>query len=168
MGSLGPKGGLARFDIAVCTIEKANGLLNRAMEEGQMESIGIIVIDELHLLGDPSRGYLLELMLTKTRYIAGEKIQIVGMSATLPNLDLIADWLDADLYVTDYRPIPLEEMIKVDNVLYSREFHVIRSLEPLLRQDGDCLIQLCLETVAHGQAVLVFCPTKSWCEKVAE
>lgn len=33
---------------------------------------GIIVVDELHLLGDSHRGYLLELMLTKICYM-GQK-----------------------------------------------------------------------------------------------
>ncbi|CAB4068797.1 POLQ [Lepeophtheirus salmonis] len=171
MGSQGPRGGLARAEIAVCTIEKANSLLNRAMEEGKgLESIGIIVVDELHLVGDSSRGYLLELMLTKIRYIAQNHIQIVGMSATLPNLDLIAEWLDADLYVTHFRPTPLTEMIKVDNVLYSKQFDKIKVLNSLsfIKNDSDYLVQLCLETVVDGHSVLVFCPTKSWCEKVAE
>ena len=31
---------------------------------------GIAVIDELHMVGDPHRGYLLELLLTKIRYMA--------------------------------------------------------------------------------------------------
>lgn len=70
MGAQSPPGGLARTDVAVCTIEKANSLVNRMLEEGTLDALGCIVVDELHLLGDPSRGYLLELLLTKVRYMA--------------------------------------------------------------------------------------------------
>ncbi len=34
--------------------------------------------------------------------------------------------------------------------------------------DSDNLVYLCLETVLAGHSVLVFCPTKNWCEKLAE
>ena len=37
----------------------------RLMVEGDLSSICCVVVDELHLLGDQSRGYLLELLLTK-------------------------------------------------------------------------------------------------------
>ena len=40
----------------------------RLMEEGELHTVGCIVVDELHLLGDPSRGYLLELLLTKVKH----------------------------------------------------------------------------------------------------
>ena len=73
---------------------------------------------EIIVLTQYDRGYLLELTVTKIRYMCQREsdstnVQIVGMSATLPNLKLLADWLDADLYKTDFRPIPLSEHIKV-------------------------------------------------------
>ena len=72
MGSHAPPGGFVSVDIAVCTIEKANSLLNRLLEENKALSfLGIVVVDEMHMIGDSHRGYLLELFLTKIRYIVG-------------------------------------------------------------------------------------------------
>ena len=73
MGSQAPPGGIKRADIAVCTIEKANSIVNRMLEEGTIGDLGIVVVDELHLLGDTSRGYLLELLLTKIRFMSLKK-----------------------------------------------------------------------------------------------
>ena len=86
MGSHAPPGGFVSVDIAVCTIEKANSLLNRLLEENKvLSSLGIVVVDEMHMIGDPHRGYLLELFLTKIRYIAGcdGKTETIGNEGNL-------------------------------------------------------------------------------------
>ena len=99
-----------------------------------------------------------------------EQVQIIGMSATLPNLDLLAKWLKADLYKTDYRPVPLSEHIKINEEIFDSKFKWVRNLNPLVKIPGDCddLVYLCLETVIYGHSVLIFCPTKNWCEKMAK
>ncbi|XP_045469101.1 DNA polymerase theta [Harmonia axyridis] len=174
MGSYNPPGGFQSVHLAVGTIEKCNSLVNRLMEENKLEDIGLVIIDEMHLIGDPHRGYLLELLLTKLKYVMAKntnvQIQIVGMSATLPNLDLLANWLNAELYTTNFRPIPLHEMVYVNKELYNNEFKLLRKLStfPDLVTDTDDILQLCLETIKISSSVLIFCPTKNWCENLAQ
>ncbi|XP_065622903.1 helicase and polymerase-containing protein TEBICHI isoform X1 [Quercus suber] len=178
--------------VAVCTIEKANPLINRLLEEGRLSEIGIIVIDELHMVGDRNRGYLLELMLTKLRYAADEGnsesssgessgmssgkadpahgLQIVGMSATMPNVAAVADWLKAALYQTNFRPVPLEEYIKVGNTIYSKKMDIVRTISKasdLGGKDPDHIVELCNEVVQEGHSVLIFCSSRKGCELTA-
>lgn len=44
MGSSSPTGRFSSLDIAVCTIERANGLINRLIEENKMDLLGKRVI----------------------------------------------------------------------------------------------------------------------------
>ena len=189
MGGHSPSGGFAAVDIAICTIEKANSLVNRLLEEGNMSELGAVVVDELHMIGDSHRGYLLELLLTKLLYVCkssrvskqdcsvstGEVakrngIQIIGMSATLPNLDMLSKWLEGQLYCTDYRPVPLQEMVKVGTTLFDTKFEKIRDLHVHASEsstDEEDIVKLCEETATSGHSVLIFCPTKQWCENLA-
>ncbi|XAR70897.1 DNA-directed DNA polymerase [Bertholletia excelsa] len=178
--------------VAVCTIEKANSLINRLLEEGRLSEVGIIVIDELHMVGDQSRGYLLELLLTKLRYAVDEGnlesssgensgtssgktdpahgLQIVGMTATLPNVTAVADWLQAALYQTDFRPVPLEEYIKVGNTIYNKSMDIVRTVSKaadLGGKDPDHIVELCNEVVQEGNSVLLFCSSRKGCESTA-
>ncbi|KAI8521186.1 hypothetical protein Bbelb_009400 [Branchiostoma belcheri] len=195
MGGQSPAGGFSSVDVAVCTIEKANSLVNRLIEDGKTDQLGIVVVDELHMVGDSHRGYLLELLLTKIRYVTSKSrtdnnkpttnpVQIVGMSATLPNLELLARWLDAELYQTDFRPVPLTECVKVGTTVYNSQMEKVRDFNSVINVRGDedqvvglCyetvseghsvlgdedqVVGLCYETVSDGHSVLVFCPTKN-------
>ncbi|XP_073433090.1 DNA polymerase theta isoform X2 [Dendrobates tinctorius] len=183
MGGSAPAGGFTSLDVAVCTIEKANGLVNRLIEENRIDLLGMMVVDELHMLGDSHRGYLLELLLTKIEYVTRKptariksssdswsEVQIVGMSATLPNLGLLASWLGAELYHTDYRPVPLREQLKIGKTFYDSSMATVREMQPLihLKGDDDHIVSLCYETVLSGHAILIFCPSKNWCEKLSD
>ena len=55
--------------VLLCTIQKANQLINTLVESNQVGRLRSIVIDELHLIGDESRGQILELLLTKLVYM---------------------------------------------------------------------------------------------------
>lgn len=57
-------------------------MINSAIEECSIGDLGVVVLDELHMLDDEHRGYLLELMVTKLLLLQ-QDVQIVGMSATL-------------------------------------------------------------------------------------
>ncbi|XP_008057686.1 DNA polymerase theta, partial [Carlito syrichta] len=184
MGSTSPTGHFSSLDVAVCTIERANGLINRLIEENKMDLLGMVVVDELHMLGDSHRGYLLELLLTKICYITQKSafcqadlasslpnaVQIVGMSATLPNLELVASWLNAAVYHTDFRPVPLLESIKIGNSIYDSSMELVREFQPVLQVKGDedHVVSLCYETICDNHSVLLFCPSKKWCEKLAD
>lgn len=55
-------------------------------------------------------------------------------------------------------------------VIYDKEGKRLRELSQSLMVSGDDdhVLLLCQETVEEGHAVLIFCPTKSWCEKLAQ
>ena len=87
-----------RTRIVVCTIEKADKIINQALQHKRIDDYGVVVIDEVHLIGDPSRGARLEMLITKLmvarHHIARNKndvdncLQLVAMSATLPRDNL--------------------------------------------------------------------------------
>ncbi|KAI9642193.1 hypothetical protein NHQ30_008995 [Ciborinia camelliae] len=111
------------MDIAVCTIEKANSLVNAAIDDCSIGNLGVVVMDEIHFINDESRGYILELMATKLLSLE-QGVQIVGMSATLDsdeakNADLLAKWLNnAKFYISNYRAVPVEEHLVFENAVY--------------------------------------------------
>ncbi len=106
------------FDILVATSEKLDSLIRHNREF--LNDVGVVVIDEIHLLNDESRGPTLEILLTifKTYY---KKIKIVGLSATISNASEISGWLNAELIEDNWRPVELSHCIlKGDELLRFR------------------------------------------------
>lgn len=69
--------------------------------------VDLLVVDEIHLLDDRSRGPRLEGTISRFRRL-NPFARIIGLSATLGNRCELADWLDGVEYHSEWRPVPLE------------------------------------------------------------
>lgn len=58
-------------------------LVNAAIDDCSIHTLKSVVLDELHMIDDDHRGYLLELITTKLLSLE-QDVQVVAMSATLP------------------------------------------------------------------------------------
>ncbi|MCL9816072.1 ATP-dependent DNA helicase [Natronocalculus amylovorans] len=95
---------LATRDIIVATSEKVDSLLRN--NAPWIADLSCVVADEVHLVDDRHRGPTLEVTLAKLRTV-NPGLQTVALSATVGNASEVADWLDATLVQSDWRPIEL-------------------------------------------------------------
>ena len=91
--------------IICCTAEI---LANQTLREGRHADVGCVAMDEFHYYGDPERGWAWQVPL-----LTLPDTQFLLMSATLGNVDAIADKLedmtdtDVDIIADAPRPVPL-------------------------------------------------------------
>lgn len=175
-GGSRPPGGLAKNQVIIATIEKGNSILNQLMNENKMDEISCIVIDEIHLVGEANRGFILELLCTKA--LQYPHIQIIGMSATVPNLSQLGKWLHAEVYRTSFRPVPLEvnlcfkgNFYTIDQnkrLKYARKVPIFPEITALkFDNEQKYILSIILDTIKQNTQAMIFCPTKKWCETIA-
>jgi helicase len=103
---------LFRYDVIVCTSEKADSLLRHGIQ--WVDKVKVLVIDEIHLINDPDRGPTLEVIISRFKAL-NPKTQIIALSATIKNADDLSTWLNAKLIKSDWRPVPLKEGVCLKN-----------------------------------------------------
>jgi helicase len=96
------------YDLLITTSEKLDSLTRH--DRSFLENLGLLIVDEIHLLNDEKRGPTLEVILTifKVKY---KNIRIIGLSATIGNSVEISRWLGADLIEDDWRPVELQHYV---------------------------------------------------------
>ena len=144
---------LERYDIIITTNEKADSLLRHRAK--WMDSVSLVVADEIHLLNDAERGPTLEIVLARLMQI-NPHIQILALSATINNVDEIAGWLNARHIVTEWRPIDLKEGVLLQAEVQYKDGGS-RALEQETRQS---VINIVLDTIKNGGQALIFTSTR--------
>ena len=161
------------FDVAVVVFEKLNALL--VSNPNLLQGIGLIVIDELQMIGDETRGAGLELLLTKI-LLSPYKPQLLGLSAVLGDGEDLARWLRADLLVETSRPVELRKGVLSRGVFSYLEHNSGAEGEekwPLPEPEEEDLSALHAAKYfaeAKGEQSIIFLPdkptTEAWGEKL--
>ncbi|EAY10102.1 Type III restriction enzyme, res subunit family protein [Trichomonas vaginalis G3] len=102
-----------RGNIAICTYEKAHALLNSAIQGGYSHSIKLIIIDEVHMIGEEGRGSVIEALILKAK-LMNDKPRLITLTATINESDCqkLANWIDGNTFIWRTRPTPIKQIIK--------------------------------------------------------
>jgi len=139
-------------DILVMTPEKTDSATRKhdSRRYSFVTDVDLCVIDEVHLLDSEKRGATLEVTVSRLRRLCNPRV--VALSATMPNVDDVADWLDAPPQCTfqfgdEYRPVDLHAGVRTythgENSFadkYRRLYTALDLAEPHLRDDGQALV----------------------------
>ena len=102
---------LADYDIIICTAEKLDSLIRH--HTPWLSSVATVVVDEIHLMNDVSRGPTVEILITILRKLL-KGMQLIALSATIGNPEELAEWLKAELIIDNWRPVKLHKGIYSD------------------------------------------------------
>lgn len=149
---------LSRYDVLVCTSEKADSMIRH--DPGMLFTLGLIVADEVHLVGDPNRGSRVEMVLSAALHL-NSGISVMALSATISNGREVSSWLGAEMVASDFRPVPLKYGILTKGML---EFP---GEDKIPLRKGNEVIESVRRSVENGGQALVFVSSRKKAEELA-
>jgi helicase len=99
---------LADYNFIICTAEKLDSLIRH--HAPWIGRVSVVIVDEVHLLNDHSRGPTLEILLTILKQTL-KNVQLIALSATIGNPEELSSWLEAELVQDNWRPVTLRQGI---------------------------------------------------------
>ncbi|SBU94376.1 helicase [Streptomyces sp. Ncost-T6T-1] len=140
-------------DVWVATTEKFEAICRAGSLRDSLAEVGCLVVDEIHLLGDPTRGAVLEALLARVREdSAGTRI--VGLSATVANAEEVARWLGARLVRTTWRPTRLTWQLPLLDPVDETDWAARSAVRT------GAAVRIARQVTDDGGSVLVFCGSK--------
>lgn len=146
------KGNYKKSDILIMTPERLDACMrNWRSHWNWIPDVSLVIIDEFHILGQPSRGSRLEGTITRLIRL-NPFLRIIGLSATIPNAPDLSNWLCGSYFSSKWRQIPLEKRII--------RFKSAKEKPKLLLHEVSRCIQ------SGGQS-LIFCNSRSIVQNMA-
>ncbi|MFX1298551.1 MAG: DEAD/DEAH box helicase, partial [Promethearchaeota archaeon] len=138
---------LKNYDWIIATPEAADSLLTS--KPSWLKEIKLVVLDEIHMVQDESRGFKYEDVVAKSHY---HNFNLIGLSATVSNALEMGLWLDANVIFSDWRMVPLKK-----GVLYGKElYYSKKSMTSIRRYASDDAINAVINFLENDEQVLCF------------
>jgi len=144
---------MGKYDIIVTTNEKADSLLRHRAR--WVTDVSLVVADEVHLLNEPERGPTLEVVLARLMQVNPD-VQLVVLSATIKNVEEVAEWLKAISVTTEWRPVTLREGVFLHDEILFKDGGALKIENP----EKNPTLKLALYTVKSGGQALAFAGTR--------
>ncbi|XP_055339489.1 activating signal cointegrator 1 complex subunit 3-like [Paramacrobiotus metropolitanus] len=158
---------LEKTQMIITTPEKWDVITRKSVGDTKLVGqVSLLIIDEIHLLND-ERGPVIESLVARTIRMIEEQqkmIRIVGLSATLPTYEDVADFLhvnkEVGMFFFDgrFRPVPL------------RQTFIGMKTVPGGRNDvamAEVMYEKLMENIKGGHQVLVFVHARNQTHRVA-
>ena len=141
----------------------------------RLAAVDFVIFDEVHYIDDRDRGTVWE----ESILYAPEHIRIVGLSATIPNIDQLAGWIrkvrgsEVDVVIENERPVPLHHLFYIRDV-GPRELHQLKGVlhKPVhkrrFRVDGAPRHPIAYVVREGWLPALYFAFSRRDCEKLCE
>ncbi len=149
---------LENYEIIFLTFEKLDSLIRHKCQ--WLYSVGLVVVDELHNL-DTDRGAILEITIVELKQILKD-LQIIGLSATIPNAQQLTEWLDGKLIYSEYRPVKLKKGVLFEGTIsFNNETKQI--------EKGNSSIEdIVLDTLKQNKQALIFMNSRKSAEVLSK
>ncbi|CAO2046611.1 unnamed protein product [Urochloa humidicola] len=162
-------------DLILTTPEKFDSMSRHGIRDGRLgffSDIALVLTDEVHLLNDP-RGAALEAVVSRIKMLSQHSnmksaplanVRFVAVSATIPNIEDIAEWLLAPpegikRFGEEMRPVKLTTKV-FGYPPAKNDFLFERKLQSFIY---DILMQH-----SRGKSALVFCSTRKGAQEAAQ
>lgn len=144
---------LDNYDIIITTNEKADSLLRHRSH--WLNNVTAVVFDEIHLVHSNRRGPTLEMVVAYLRKICKD-YQILALSATISNAREVAEWLNAKLVQSEWRPVTLKE-----GVYYDGEIIFSDGSSRSVNKRYGAIPDLVLQSINEGGQTIIFSNTRN-------
>ena len=166
---------LNNSNIILTTPEKFDVLTRKWKEISNfISNISLLLIDEIHLLNEESRGATLEAIIARIKLLKNmenfkqtnlENIRIIAVSATIPNISDVAEFLEIKenekthenkglkIFGEEYRPVKVERIV----IGYKRNKN---QNEFVFEKYLDYRVSSIIEKYSEGKPTLIFCQTQ--------
>ncbi|MEM2233799.1 MAG: DEAD/DEAH box helicase [Nitrososphaerota archaeon] len=155
---------LGSYDVIVATYEKMDSALRHGAP--WIDKVGLLVLDEAHLIGDATRGPTVEVLLARMLSALPADAQVLLLSATITNAEQIASAFGLSVVRSSWRPTRLEEAVydATSSELLFPDGR--REKVPVL--DPEPSVSLALWTHLSGGQAMVYAPARRIAESLAE
>ncbi len=127
-------------DVLLCTPERFDAYLrNWRKTLSWIADLGVIILDELHLLASGQRGARLEALITRILRL-NQFTRLIGLSATISNMESLAQWLNARTYHSEWRPVEIQKRVRRFKKPSEKFSLLLEELEATLSQKGKVLV----------------------------